>query len=898
VTVHSAREGPDNLTILAHGGRPGELTAALAAKLGIPATGSNGKGHHDQAPDVRPGEAWSRRADELAAWTEKRMVNRLDIFGGYYIGGDGKVALTTSKDELTRERIVRHYQATSIGDVLGLHTTALIALDKELRTCQSLWGAADIDHHGDGPAPEANRAAAQAWRDVLAGLGFHPLLTDSNGKGGFHLRVFFEEPTCTAHVRQLFRWLTRDWKERGLESAPEVFPKQPEITASGQGSCGNWLRLPGRHHKRDHWATVWDGDAWLQGDDAIDYILDLTGDSAQLIPNEALSYEPEGGRKTSSRSGEQKSADDIGYAKQALEHLGKDAFDHYSSWLLIGMALYEFGDAGLELWEEWSKQSSGKHEATGKNSCAAKWETFKAAGTNGVTLGTLFHHAKAAGWPGFPAGPTMVWGKSSAASGDGQVSGPERFKRFPFSNCLTVKDDQGQPSKEPRSVNDMAGYLKRKTGGWPKRVGEQLFVEGDEQRPIFLGSSTQLFGVLDSVSAVFWVKGAAMLTQERFFEFLRKLGAEQFETIEPCPHHPPMAGAFYMHRPLEATGGGLFDQLLQMLTPATEQDRELIRAALMTPFWGGPAGKRPAFRIEGPQDDPESGRGTGKTTLAATIASIAGGSIRLEEGEEFGRFITRLLSNEHGMKRVVLIDNVKKARFSWSCLEEFITSPVISGHALFRGEAQRPNNLVTIITMNGGSFSKDMAQRIIPIRLARPEHSPEWDKKLAAFIEANRWGLIAEIIDTLGQDPGMLKTATRWALWEEQVLGQCGQFKECQALIKERIGAIDDDDDDAFEFEAFVAEKLVERKHNPLAEVVRIPTSVIARWLTLHEHGSRGKPIKPNTATTLLKAKPLKRLAYRRKESERLWVWRGKNTSKETKESGLFPESDWTQTAD
>ena len=361
------------------------------------ATGPTNNGKPHDSPSAS--EAWHKRADELAKWTEKRLVNRRDISGDYYIGDDGKVNPVTSHDELTRARILRHYRARCTADVLGLHTTARIALEKDLVVSQSLWLAIDIDNHDGRVAPAVLLEAGLAWHGALVALGFHPLLTDSDGKGGLHLRVIFEEPIVTAHVRQLGRWLTRDWEERGLENAPELFPKQPEITASGNGSCGNWLRLPGRHAKRDHWSKVWDDGEWLEGDDAIDFILDLGGDSARLIPNDALSFEPEGERKTSSRAGEAKSVDDIGNAREALGYLESSFCDDYGQWLNVGMALYDLGDDGLKLWEEWSSKSS-KYEATGPNSCAAKWETFKAAGTYGVTLGTLLWYATKAGHVG------------------------------------------------------------------------------------------------------------------------------------------------------------------------------------------------------------------------------------------------------------------------------------------------------------------------------------------------------------------------------------------------------------------------------------------------------------------------------------------------------------------
>jgi putative DNA primase/helicase len=422
---------------------PDEFKDTLRGTMGLGNPTSNGNGVHHQADDVA--ECWHRRADELADWTERRAVNRRDISGGYYLNTDGKVSVTTSHDKLTLARIIRHYKATSISDVLGLHTTALIIWDEgkasidqpRIESCLSLWGGGDIDQHGDADSSQANEAAAIAWYGVLVGLGFHPLLTDSNGKGGFHLRVFLEDSTITANVRQLFRWLMRDWKERGLDGEPEIFPKQNLIAREGPGSCGNWLRLPGRHPKRDHWSRVWDGAEWLDEDDAIDFIVNLTGDPAQLIPNEALSFDPEEGRKTSSRSGDPATADDIGFAREALKHLGpgkkdprgREFLTDYSSWLVVGMSLYDLGGAGLDLWEGWSRQSS-KYEADGDNSCAEKWETFKAAGSQGVTLGTLFHHAKASGWPGFPVGPATEWPAQGAGSVNEAADDPHRLARL------------------------------------------------------------------------------------------------------------------------------------------------------------------------------------------------------------------------------------------------------------------------------------------------------------------------------------------------------------------------------------------------------------------------------------------------------------------------------------
>ena len=64
---------------------------------------------------------------------------------------------------------------------------------------------------------------------------------------------------------------------------------------------------------------------------------------------------------------------------------------------------------------------------------------------------------------------------------------------------------------------------------------------------------------------------------------------------------------------------------------------------------------------------------------------------------------------------------------------------------MFIGEGQRPNTLVWAITVNGATLSGDLAERCVVIRLARPEHNPEWRSNVSAFIRDRRWNIIADI---------------------------------------------------------------------------------------------------------------------------------------------------------
>src|SRR5262249_51448436 len=110
---------------------------------------------------------------------------------------------------LTEGVVRRHFCPRDAGDLIGLHTTS------PANTCR--WGALDIDCHGEASAdPEVNRSAALHWYGRLVGRGFHPLLTDSNGAGGYHLRVLLAEDVPTPRLYHFLRGLVADHAKAGL----------------------------------------------------------------------------------------------------------------------------------------------------------------------------------------------------------------------------------------------------------------------------------------------------------------------------------------------------------------------------------------------------------------------------------------------------------------------------------------------------------------------------------------------------------------------------------------------------------------------------------------------------------------------------------------------------------
>lgn len=94
----------------------------------------------------------------------------------------------------------------------------------------------------------------------------------------------------------------------------------------------------------------------------------------------------------STQSGEQLTEEKIAELCEALSFVSPEEYD---TWLRVGMALHATGhEAAFEVWSAWSERSS-KFDAQTQQ---AKWDSFSASRSNGVTLGTIYALAKENGW--------------------------------------------------------------------------------------------------------------------------------------------------------------------------------------------------------------------------------------------------------------------------------------------------------------------------------------------------------------------------------------------------------------------------------------------------------------------------------------------------------------------
>jgi hypothetical protein len=336
--------------------------------------------------------AWTRQAAELAAWTWERLVIRTDVWGGYcplsergktYTTAAGEVkTVPTSwtkpriKDRgkilLTPDILARHFRGQAAENLVGLHSTS--------PENTSRWGALDIDRHDGGEAdPEKNLRFALACYARLVNLGFSPLLTGSNGKGGYHLRALLDQPADTGLVYNFLRWLVSDYALFGLDAPPETFPKQPKIE---EGRYGNWIRLPGRHHTKGYWSEVWDGTSWLEGDAAALHILGLRGTSPDRFPPCAttpLAPPPSPGQKQYRNHAKGSLSDQIAAYMGRLPHRSAgqgrtDVAYNFAAFLVRDLALDTATALNwLDKWDQGNRPALGRDRLSEIMRCASAY---------------------------------------------------------------------------------------------------------------------------------------------------------------------------------------------------------------------------------------------------------------------------------------------------------------------------------------------------------------------------------------------------------------------------------------------------------------------------------------------------------------------------------------------
>ena len=424
-------------------------------------------------------------------------------------------------------------------------------------------------------------------------------------------------------------------------------------------------------------------------------------------------------------------------------------------------------------------------------------------------------------------------------------------------------------NKIPLSIEAMLSLLTEMTKGWPKIIaGTLCYQKNGEIHP--LSSATALFAWIDQYAAVSWKRGA--VTKEEFYEGLLQR-IEKFEWTSPYPHFPKIEGVYYTCTYYKARKNGTLDELVDRFNTETCRDRELLKAMIMTLYWGGPPGRRPAFVITSdPEDDPQRGRGVGKTALVEMLSKLIGGSISVRPNTSQDRVISGMLSPASWSKRIALIDNLKTYRMSNDMIESLVTLEQINGHRLHHGFAMRPNHLIWVITVNGASLSKDMAQRSVVIKLSRPEMSGTWYSETVAFIEANRFHIETDVRWNMEKPATPIAELDRWADWGNDIVSRLDHPQELLDNINSRRAEIDDDDQDAANvidhFRACISREIPDIDLDTAR--VKIGTLELGKWLMMLKPG-----MSMQQASQYLRQLQLPRLKYARNSNSRFYIWIG-----------------------
>ncbi len=480
---------------------------------------------------------------------------------------------------------------------------------------------------------------------------------------------------------------------------------------------------------------------------------------------------------------------------------------------------------------------------------------------------------------------------------------PDESADSPLSDQLKLRLTNrrwDQETKQAIRVDpiDILKDIKVQTGGWPKCAAGELVVVDPSGQLKTIKKETAFFAWLHDYFEIEWATSNC-ITKNEFFEFC-KSHADQYVDIADHPHFPPIDKVLYHHQQPIIKSGTALDKFLDFFDPATTNDRELIKALLLTFFWGGKPGQRPAFLITTDDDNGKNqGRGFGKSALVEKCAELCGGMFRFSQEDSIEYIKTQILNQakNNARPRVIAIDNIKTRRFSSADLESLITSKDVSGKVLYCGNGVVPNLHTLVFTINGANLSKDLAQRCIVIKLGQSVHSPTWSEKVDDFIKKHKWSIIGEIGELLEStgNPLQEQGTTRWGSWEYRVLSKVNNPSDVRKLIKNRQSEIDDDASNSEEFLQEILDHLKyicyhQNRHIKAVEIIQQDSMVEIL------KGFLGKHIASNIVAKTISSMGLPCLKQVvEKGRSRYWIFRldGQKLTPEQLEAGSQSHHDW-----
>jgi hypothetical protein len=381
-------------------------------------------------------------------------------------------------------------------------------------------------------------------------------------------------------------------------------------------------------------------------------------------------------------------------------------------------------------------------------------------------------------------------------------------------NVRKGKDGKEESKTTKRYVYKSAGVITAEmlaaTNGWPKLVGNQPFVmlgDGLEQGPKMFGKPSELFGWLHARCGLHWTEKACSdqstrddrtpLTKSEFYDSLCIGGKlDRYKMVSTLPHHPPMPGVYYPPIDLPEPTGDVLEEFVSKFNPATEDDRKLLTALLITPGAGISPGTRPLFVLCA-----DGGQGAGKTSTARAIADVWGGACSLNYEDDWGTLSKRIMSSDDWDARVMLFDNVRSAAFGSGAIESAITEKSITGWKTYVGQVSRPNDATFIVTFNDPSLTRDLTDRAVVIKIGKHNHGFDFVSWANDFVGRHRAALIADCLAVLRNPPQWQvgANADRFQAWQRAVLCRIGGTEGVAKLILDRRSEVDADQEAAIQ---------------------------------------------------------------------------------------------------
>lgn len=201
--------------------------------------------------------------EEIIQLVEDWFVNRTDRYGGYRWAHD-RMRPETLPSSGRLERCEKegkrppYFGEWQIANHLILDKTYGVHAISRRNTCK--WVCIDLDRHGESVRAED----VITVRDVivqatLSNFDLKPVMEDSGG-GGWHIWILFSDPIPSPDAYRFVKHLGEVGRRacRDMVSPPgiDLFPKNARHDASFGKCAGGWVRLPGRHHTRDHVSDV------------------------------------------------------------------------------------------------------------------------------------------------------------------------------------------------------------------------------------------------------------------------------------------------------------------------------------------------------------------------------------------------------------------------------------------------------------------------------------------------------------------------------------------------------------------------------------------------------------------------------------------------------------------